>query len=51
MKSHASLWWGNIQEDRLKNGKKKINNLDMMVSNLKDKFLPTEYMIYIFTKL
>ena len=51
MKVHALLWWDNIQEDRLKNGKKKINNLDMMVSNLKEKFLPTEYMIYLFMKL
>ena len=51
MKGHASLWWDRIHEDIVKNRKKKINILDMMVSNLKDKFLLTDYMIYIFMKL
>ena len=41
----------NWHEDIVKNRKKKINILDMMVSNLKENFLPTDYMISLFRKL
>ena len=51
MEGHASLWWDKIQEDKVKNGKNKINTWDRMVSNFKDKFLPIEYVIYLFRKL
>ena len=42
---------GNVQADRLKKGKGKIKVWDRMVSKLKHKLLPMEYMISLYRKL
>ena len=51
LKGHASLRWDNVQANKVKKGKDKMKNLDRMVTKLKDKFLPTDYMICMFRML
>ena len=51
LKGHASLWWENVHVDMVKQGKDKVKTWDIMVSKLKDKFLPTDYMISLSIKL
>jgi hypothetical protein len=51
LKGHATLWWDDLQSDRRRKGKSKINNWDIMVANLKDKFIPKDYQLNLFRKL
>lgn len=51
LKGHASLWWDNVQVDRVKKGKEKIKSWYRMVSKLKGKFLPNDFVISLFRKL
>ena len=51
LKGRASLWWDNVQVLKVKKGKDKIKARDIMVSKLKNKFLPTDYVISLFGKL
>ena len=48
LKGHASLWWENVQADKVKKGKYKVKTWDKILAKLKDKFLPTNYMISLF---
>ena len=41
LKGHVSLWWDNVQDDRMRKGKEKVKTRDRMVVMLKDKSFPT----------
>ena len=43
LKGHVSLWWNKLQRDREEEGEMKITRYRLMVSNLKAKFIPTDY--------
>ena len=43
MKSHASLWWENLQNLRKRQGKDKIKLWSKMLKLLKVKFMPSDY--------
>lgn len=51
LKGHATLWWKELQKDRVENGEIKITRQRVMVSRLKDKFIPEDYEIDLFMKL
>jgi hypothetical protein len=51
IKGHATLWWGELQDERRRKGKQKINNWDRMVAKMKAKFMPKDYQINLFRKL
>jgi hypothetical protein len=51
LKGHAALWWDELQVDRRRKGKQKINNWDRMVAKIKAKFIPKDYHINLFRKL
>ena len=40
-----------MQVDQVKKGKEKIKAWDRMVSKLKEKFFPTDYMVSLYMKL
>ncbi|KAH9292377.1 hypothetical protein KI387_042439 [Taxus chinensis] len=43
MKSHAALWWENLQNVRRRQGKEKIRMWPKMLKHLKAKFMPSDY--------
>ena len=43
MKSHAALWWENLQNLRKRQGKEKIKLWPKMLKLLKVKFMPSDY--------
>ena len=43
LKGHAALWWDDVQAERKRQGKQKINSWDKMVAKLRGKFLPKDY--------
>jgi len=51
LKSHASLWWDNLQLNRKSCGTEKIKILDRMVSELKNEFLPIDYALNMLRRL
>ena len=51
LKGHTLLWWDNVQDDEVRKEKHKIKSWDIMIYKLRDKFLPTDYMITLFKKL
>lgn len=51
LKGHASLWWEHLQVDRHRRGKQKIKSWEWMVSQLKSKFMVTNYQVNLFWKL
>jgi hypothetical protein len=51
IKGHASLWWDELQAERISRGKHKIKNWDRMVAKLKAKLMPKDYPINLFRKL
>ena len=51
LKGHASLCWYFVELDRIKKGKDKIKTRDRIVTKLKDKFLPTDYMPNLYRKI
>ena len=51
LKFYASFCWENVQEKIINNGKYKIMIWDILVAKMKDKFLPTDFMISLFRKI
>ena len=45
------MWWDNVEDERVKKEKEMVKTWDRMVTKLKDNFLPTNYMIFLFRKL
>jgi DNA-binding transcriptional regulator WhiA len=43
LKSHATLWWDELQAELRSNGKVKIKNWDRMVVKMEAKFIPKDY--------
>lgn len=43
MKSHAALWWENLQNARKRQGKEKIKSWPKMLKRLNVKFMPADY--------
>ena len=43
LKSHAALWWDNLQTSRQGQGKEKIRLWPKMLKHMKAKFLPFDY--------
>ena len=43
MKSHAALWWENLQNARKRQGKEKIKSWPKMLKRLNVKFMPSDY--------
>ena len=48
MKSHAALWWENLQNLRKRQGKEKIKLWPKMLKLLKVKFMPSDYQQILF---
>jgi hypothetical protein len=51
LKGHATLWWDELQADRRCKGKQKIKSWDIMVANMKAKFIPRDYQINLFRRM
>jgi hypothetical protein len=51
LKGHAALWWDELHEDRRCKGKQIIKSWDMMVTNMKSKFIPMDYQINLFRRM
>jgi hypothetical protein len=51
LKGHPVLWWDELQVERRIKGKQRIKSWDRMVANLKAKFIPKDYQIYLFRKM
>jgi hypothetical protein len=51
LKGHATLWWDELQDERRRNGKKKIKSWDRMIAKLKAKFIPKDYQINLLRRL
>jgi hypothetical protein len=51
LKSHATLWWDELQVDRHWKGKHKIKSWDKMIANMKAKFIPKYYQITLFWRM
>ena len=43
LKGHATLWWKELQQDWEEEGEMKITRWRLMVTKLKDKFIPIDY--------
>ena len=43
LKGHAAIWWDEVQTSRTRKGKSKIKQWDKMVSKMKAKFLPKDF--------
>jgi hypothetical protein len=50
-KGHAALWRDELQAERRSKGKQRIKSWDIMVVNLKAKFIPKYYQINLFRKM
>ena len=51
MKGHATLWWDELQADRLCKGKQKIKSWERMIAKMKAKFIPRDYQITLFRRM
>ena len=51
LKGHASLWWENLQTDRKRRGKEKIQTWPKMLSKVKKKFLLADYQVSLLRKM
>jgi hypothetical protein len=51
LKGHATLWWDELQADKICKGKKKIKSWYGMVTKMKAKFVCKDYQINLFRKL
>jgi hypothetical protein len=51
LKSHALLWWDELQADRCYKRKQIIKIWDRMVTKMKDKFIPRDYQINLFQRM
>jgi hypothetical protein len=51
LKGHASLWWDELQDDKICKGNSQIKSWYRMVAMLKAKFIPKDYEINMFIKL
>jgi hypothetical protein len=51
LKGHAALWWDELRAERRRKGKQKIKSWDRMVAKLKDKFMPKDSQINLFSKM
>jgi hypothetical protein len=51
LKGHGTLWWDELQVDKMRKGKSMIKNWDRMVAKIKAKFIPKDYLLNLFRKL
>jgi hypothetical protein len=51
LKGHTTLWWDELQAEKICKGKQNIKIWDRMVAKLKDKFIPKYYQINMFKNL
>jgi hypothetical protein len=51
LKSHVSLWWDELQDDRRRKGKATIKIWDRMVAKFNEKFMSKDYQLNLFRKL
>jgi len=51
LKGHVALWWDELQANMRCKGKHKIESWDIMVANMKAKFIPRDYQINLFRRL
>ena len=50
LKGHIALWWKELQSDREDEGEMKITRWRLMVTKLKDNFIPTNYELELFKR-
>ena len=50
LKEHATLWWKELQIDREEEGELKISRWRLMVTELKEKFIPIDYVLELFKR-
>ena len=51
LKGHATLWWDELQADRICKGKQKIKSWDRMVMKMNSKSIPKDYQITLFRRM
>jgi len=51
LKGHATIWWDELQTSRMRKRKSKIGQWDKMVSKMKAKFMPKDYLLNLFKQL
>ena len=51
MKSHAKIWWKEVQLERNRRGKEKMTRWDCMVDKLKKQFIPIDHELDLFKKM